>query len=172
MKLLCILDIFHIEEDSLKLHERYNSIILQVMLLHDLIQIFLGNVMAYFTHRIDDVVLGDCPRTICVKLVEDCLQHTVVQKLLHVQGRHQELSVVYFAIPLVVYFVYNLINLIVWNIDVTCLNRIFKLTGIYQPSAVLIDLNEFFSELFNLLLVSHFDEHIHSRLLQLADSLK
>ena len=142
------------------------------MFLHDLIEFLLGNVMAYFAHRIDDVVLGDCSWSICVKLVEDCLKHTVVQELLHVQGRNQELSVVYFAVTLVVYFVYNLINLFVWNVDVTCLNRVFKLTGIYQPSTVLIDLNELFSELFNLVLVSHFNKHVHGSLFQLAHSLK
>ena len=128
--------------------------------------------MAYFAHRINDVILSYSPRSICVKLVEDCLKHTVVQKLLHVQSCNQELSVVYFAVTLVIYFIYNMVNLVIWNVDVTVLNRFFKLAGIYQPSAVLIDLGKLFSELFNLVLVGHFDEHVHSSLLQLTDSLK
>lgn len=142
------------------------------MLFHYFIEFFLSNVMAYFAHRIDYIVLGYCARTICVKLVEDCLEHSVVQELLHVQGRHYEFCVVYLPVPLVVHLVYYLVDLLVRDVNVTCLDSFFKLAGIYQPCSILIDLNEFFPEFLNLVLVSHLHEHIHCSFLKFAHSFE
>ena len=172
LKLFCILYVFHVKEYCLELHERYHSIILEVMLLHDLIQLLLSNIVAYFAHGIDDVVLSNCAGAICVKLVEYCQEHPVVQKLFHIQSCNKELSVIYFAVALVIHFVYYLVYFLIRDVDVTCLNSILELSSIYQTCTVFIDGNEFFSQLFNLALIRHLYQHIHSCLLQLTDTLK
>ena len=48
------------------------------MLLHDLIEFFLGNQVPDLGHGADNVVLGDISGPVGVKLVEYCLQFVVV----------------------------------------------------------------------------------------------
>lgn len=40
--------------------------------------------MAYFAHRIYNIILGDGARPICIKLVEDGLEHAIIQELFYV----------------------------------------------------------------------------------------
>lgn len=84
--------------------------------------------MAYLAHSIDYIILRNGAASISVELVEDCLQHSVIQELLHIQSRHQELRVVYFFVALVIHLVYYLLNLFVRDVDVTRLDCFFKFT--------------------------------------------
>ena len=115
--------VFHVKEYSFELHEGNNPIVLEVVFLHDLIKFFLCNVISYFAHGVYNVVLSYRARPIRVKLVEDSLKHPVVQERLNVQSCHDELSVVYLTIALVVHFIYYLVDLLVRDVNVTCLNR-------------------------------------------------
>lgn len=65
-------------------------------------------------------------------------------------------------ISLIVNLVNDLLNLFVWNIDVTLLDSLLQLLGADQPCTILIYSMEFLSQIFDLALVSHLNEHIHS----------
>jgi len=128
--------------------------------------------VAYFTHGVDDIILSDCARPICIKLVENGLKHSVVQKLLNVQGRHDKFCVINFSISLIVYLIYYLVDFVVRNINVGSLNSNFKLRSINEPSTILINGSELLPKLLDLILVGHFDQHIHGRFLKLTNPLE
>ena len=101
---LLLLQVLDIHENILKLKIRDDSISLQIMYLHNLIQFFLGYVMTHLVHRGHDVFLRNLSCAVGVELVEESLKRVVVEELFHVESCNEEFTVVDFAVAKVVDF--------------------------------------------------------------------
>lgn len=58
--------------------ESDHPIFLQIMLLHDFIQIALSDFLANFAHSLNDIVRGDGATTVRVKLTEYGLKISII----------------------------------------------------------------------------------------------
>lgn len=92
--------------------------------------------------------------------------------MFYVQSSHKELGVIYLAISLVVHLIDDRLNFFIWYVNITSHNCLFKFLGTQETSSINIDGCEFFFEVFNLVLVSHLHEDIHSSFFELANTLK
>ena len=114
--------VLNIHEYVFELLVADDSVLLNVVLLHNLVQLLLSNLVTDLVHGCDDVLLSNNARTVSVKLAENSLQLVVVEELLDVEGGHQELSVVDLFVTEIVHFVDDVIDLLIWDVDVTCLD--------------------------------------------------
>ena len=131
------------------------------MLVHDLVEVVLRDVVAYFVHGCHYVLGRDMSRTVRVELIENCLQLVIVHEGLHVQRRHQELRVVDLIIAKVVDLCDDLVYLIIGHVEVRLHERRSQLLGVQHARLVLVELVELRTQLLDLLLIGHFDEHVH-----------
>jgi hypothetical protein len=131
------------------------------VLSHDLVQLLLVDVMPNFIHSGDDVVLGNEARAVSVELIEESLQLVLVEEGLHIESRCQELRVVNFLIAVIVNLVNNSIHFFLGDGQVAVLDCNAQFFQINKASPIFINLLEFFTQLENLILVSHFNQHVH-----------
>jgi len=167
---LSLLQVGYIEEQSFELNIGDDAVLGDVVLLHDLVELVLGDLVADLVHGSYDVLLRDAARSVSVKLTENGLELVVVEERLHVERCNQELRVVYFLVPEVVNLVDDLLDLVIGDVDVALLNCQLQFVGVDQACAVLVDLLEVLSQGFDAVLVCHLHQHVHRRLLQLRHS--
>ena len=137
--------IVDIKEDEFEFSVTDDSIFLNIMLFHDLIELLLGNVVANFIHGCNDVFFSDNSWAICIKLIENCLKHVVIQETLDIKSCNQEFSIIDFSITKIVYLTNNLFNLFIWDINVWFLNGCFQFLSINHSSTIFINFGEFAS---------------------------
>ena len=140
------------------------------MLLHDLVEVLLGNLLPHFVHSNDNVVCSDSATAVSVKLVEYCLQIWIVQELFHIHSRNQKFSVIDFVISMVIDLVNNFLNFCVWNFNMTFFDSLFEFLWGNHMSAILINLFKISPQFFNLAFICHLDQHVHGSLLEFTNT--
>jgi uncharacterized membrane protein len=135
----------HIKEDVLKLVEADVTLFFSVVFRHDLVHLILIDLVPHLVHSSYNIVLGDFARAISIKLVKHSPKHIFVYDLHDVDGSHQELAVVDLSVSEVVYFINDFLNIIIWNVNKTCLNTCFQLFRIDETCSVNIKFNKLLS---------------------------
>lgn len=94
---------------------------------HDFIKLLLRYLLANFTHRSYDIQLCYTPAPIAIKCREEGYQKLIRQLFFHINSCHQEFGEIDFAIARKIYFVNNVLNLIVLKTDFERLKSLFQL---------------------------------------------
>ena len=163
-----LVQVLEVEEERFELQEGDDAVLLDVVLVHDLVDVFLRNIAPNFVHGSNNVGLGDVAAAIGVEGLEDRLQLVVVHEAADVERRHQELGVVDLLVSKVVNLVDDLLDLLIVDLKIRLLDGGFQLLRVDQPRLVGVDNAELVHERLDLPLVSHLDHHSHSGSLQLA----
>ena len=122
-KRMRILYAFHLE-DLLELVERDDPVMHQIVLGDDHFDVGFGHFHAQFLHGVVNVVFSDFAGAICVKLVENGQKFLLIQETMQINSSGQELTIIDLAIPLVIHFSDQILNLIITHIQLLLPNNI------------------------------------------------